>query len=85
MLGADGDMTLKNVKEKRDKTLKKEKIKLDLLYFLSINHFEQKMKKRRKNLDESMKRSKDGTYERREYGWKNKYEELYAEYQQNEE
>ena len=47
MLGADGDMTLKNVKEKHDKSLKKEKRKMDLLY-LSINHFEQKMKERRK-------------------------------------
>lgn len=39
MLGVNGDLTLKDVKEKRDKILKKEKRKIDMLY-LAVNHFD---------------------------------------------
>ena len=82
MLGVDGDLTLKDVKKKRDSTLKKEKRKIDMLY-LAVNHFEQKMIKRRKLLDNCIEQSKRGAYKRMVNSHKGQYQELLKFYEDN--
>ena len=82
ILGVDGDLMLVKIKEDRAKKVAVEKRKLDLLY-LDVNHFERKMKKRRCILEVNIERSKKKTYVKKEYWWKNKYEELFASYERN--
>ena len=76
------DQSDNKIKEDRAKKIAAEKRKLDLLY-LDVNHFEQKRKKRRCILEDNIKCSKKNTYVKREYWWKNKYEELFASYERN--
>ena len=54
MLGVDGDLSLVKVKENRDKSMAKEKRKLDLPYLAFNHYFEHKMKKRRCILEDNI-------------------------------
>ena len=75
MLGEDGQKLLKKMKKNRDKTLKKEKRKIDAIYD-ACDHFEVKMNKSRKRLKDAIKNSNTKTYATKQYSWKADYEAL---------
>lgn len=72
-LGADGLLTLRNIKKKHEKEVNKEKRKIEEIY-LYVKYFDQKMKKRRKNLECNIKMSNENTYERKKYQWRDAYD-----------
>ena len=72
MLGVDGDLALKDIKKIREKTLAKEKRRLDTIY-VAVKYFDAKMSERRKLLADGIKKSKSNTFSRRKYWWREKY------------
>ena len=81
MLGVDGDKVMVNVKEAREDKLKKELRKLNTIY-MSVLHFDRKMKKRLTNLNQSLHESKTKTYSRKSYDWRDRYDEIMEAKQQ---
>jgi hypothetical protein len=78
MLGVDGDVAMVGVKKKREEKLRKEVRKLNVVY-MSVMHFDRKMKKRIHVLKESLAKSKTKTFTRLSYGWRDKYDALMCE------
>ena len=71
----DGDRVMVNVKKAREEKLKKELRKLNTIY-MSVLHFDMKMKKRMENLRASIANSKTNTFARKSYNWRDRYDEL---------
>ena len=71
----DGDRVMVNVKKAREEKLKKELRKLNTIY-MSVLHFDMKMKKRVENLRASIAKSKTNTFVRKSYNWRDRYDEL---------
>jgi len=72
MLGADGKKVEKKIQAAHEKQLIKKKRKLDMIE-IAVNHFEQKMKKRRTLLAENTTKSVKQQYERKSYSWRDAY------------
>ena len=75
MLGFDGDHALKDIKKWREKKVAKERRKINMI-FLAYIYFNKKMKERRKRLLDSLNKSKNGTFPRREYGWRDQFDAI---------
>ena len=60
------------VKKKREDMLRKEVRKLNVVY-MSVMHFDRKMKKRLQNLNHCLAQSKAKTYVRKSYVWRDTY------------
>ena len=75
MLGVDGDMAVKDIKIWREKKLAKEQRKINLIFIACI-HFNKEMKQRRKRLTDNLNNSKNGTFARRQYWWRDKFDEI---------
>ena len=78
MLGVDGDKAVVGEKEAQEEKLKKERQKLNILY-LSVLHFDRKMKKRRQNHDTNLSKSTNKTFTRKSYRWRDRFDEIRRE------
>ena len=78
MLGVDGDKAMVGEKEAREEKLKKERQKLNILY-LSVLHFDRKMKKRLQNLDTNLSKSTNKTFTQKSYSWRDRFDEMRRE------
>ena len=75
MLDEDGVVTLKDIKEKREKMLAKEVREVNMIH-LAVHYFEERTKKRRAILLENIDKSWKKTYSRRVYSWKTAYDAI---------
>ena len=78
LLGVDGDHALKDLKKAREKKLKRNKRRIDEIYF-AVTHFEDKCRKRRTNLKALAEQSKAGTYSRHRPKWEEEYRSIMNE------
>ena len=65
MLGVDGDVSMVGEKEARENRIRKETRKLNVIY-MSVVHFDRKMKRRMEQLKMNTEKSKTNTYARKE-------------------
>ena len=78
VLGADGLHAIKGLGKKHTKKLRREKRKIESIY-VAVKHFDEKMKKRRIMLHDNLKKSKDNTYSKPKYCWRDKYNAMVKE------
>ena len=74
MLGSDGEFALRGIKESHLQTVKKEEMKINNIY-RAVKCFKQKMAIRRARLKANIEHSKNGTFSKWGYSWRDKYDE----------
>ena len=76
ILGVYADLSIKDIKKKHEKSVKREKRKLDMIYD-SVVYFDKKMEKRRavleKGIARSIKRKAKGSFEKMDCWWRKEY------------
>ena len=75
MLGKDGKVKLKGIRQPREENLAREQLKIDNVY-LAVTYFDWRMSLRRTTLSENTQQSIDKTYVCWEYSWKNEYDKM---------
>ena len=74
MLGSDGEFSLRGIKESHLQTVKKEEMKINNIY-RAVKYFKHKMAIRCARLKANIEHSKNDTFSKWEYSWRDEYYE----------
>ena len=78
ILRKDGYAVMDDAKKDKEKKVQNEVRKLNVIY-LSVFHFDRKMKKMVENLKVRLDKLPKGTYSQKTYAWRDRYDEITRE------